>query len=193
MACNRVIVSASTAVALHGPASCTELFLAFLTLGLCGFGGVMPWARRALVDEKAWLTDREFAELLSVSQILPGANVSNLGILLGRRHFGWKGACAALTGLYAIPMLIILVLGAAYQHYGQLPLVQHMLQGVLPVSAGMIIATGLKLLSGFGYSLRVAIFTLVTFIAAAILHCPLWLMLLVLAPVSVAVAWRAIR
>ena len=75
------------------PVSRATLFAAFLKIGLLGFGGVMPWARRVLVEERAWLSDREFAELLGMCQVLPGPNVVNLAVILGAR---WQGAVGSL-------------------------------------------------------------------------------------------------
>lgn len=63
-----------------------DLFLTFLTITMSGFGGVLPWARRTLVDKKRWLNDEEFAEALALSQFLPGPNIVNLAIVVGQRY-----------------------------------------------------------------------------------------------------------
>ena len=73
----------------HPPIARAMLFAAFLKIGLLGFGGVMPWARRVLVEERAWLSDREFAELIGMCQVLPGPNVVNLSVILGSL---WTGS-----------------------------------------------------------------------------------------------------
>ncbi len=64
--------------------STLQLFLGFLKIGLSGFGGVMPFARRMLVEEQRWLTEVEFLDVLSLSQFLPGPNVVNVSIIVGR-------------------------------------------------------------------------------------------------------------
>lgn len=172
------------------PASCRALFWAFAWIGLSGFGGVLPWVRRVLVEQKKWMTPAEFTGLLSMGQLIPGPSVSNFTVMLGRRYFGLKGACAAVAGLYFFPLCIILVLGYLYQSYGQQPLVQHILDGVKPVSAGLVIATALKLIASLPRSLHTALFVLLTFIAITLLHLPLVLTMLVLAPLAIAAAWR---
>jgi len=86
-----------------------ELFTAFLKMGLLGFGGVMPWARRVLVEERRWLSEREFAELLGMCQILPGPNVVNLSVILGARWQGPLGALVALTGILFVPVIAVLL------------------------------------------------------------------------------------
>src|SRR4051812_37059523 len=82
------------------------LFLCFLTMGLTSFGGVLPWARRMLVEERAWLTNKEFLDALSLGQILPGPNVVNLSIMVGARFHGAVGAVLAFSGLMLAPLAI---------------------------------------------------------------------------------------
>lgn len=172
------------------PTSCRALFWTFAWIGLSGFGGVLPWVRRVLVEQKKWMTPAEFTELLSMGQLIPGPSVSNFTVMLGRRYFGLQGAVAAVMGLYFFPLCIILVLGSLYQSYGQLPLVQHILDGVKPVSAGLVIATSLKLVGSLPRSLHTALFVCVTFVAITLLQLPLTLTMLVLAPLAIAAAWR---
>lgn len=172
------------------PASIRILFWTFAWIGLSGFGGVLPWVRRVLVEQKKWMTPAEFTELLSMGQLVPGPSVSNFTVMLGRRYFGLKGAVAAVMGLYFFPLCIILVLGSLYQSYGQLPLVQHILNGVKPVSAGLVIATALKLVASLPRVWHTALFVSVTFVAITLLQLPLALTMLALAPLAVAAAWR---
>ncbi|MDR5745482.1 chromate transporter [Caballeronia sp. LZ029] len=89
------------------------LFKAFFFIGLTGFGGVLPWARRMLVERLGWLTNREFAELLPLAQLLPGPNVANIATVLGRQYHGAKGAAIAVFGLYLAPTII--TIGIAYR------------------------------------------------------------------------------
>src|SRR5438034_5947413 len=100
------------------PPSISELFRAFFTMALHGFGGVLPWARRIIVDEKRWMTAEEFNEAFAVSQFLPGANVVNLAVIFGGRLHGAAGAAVALIGLLAPPVTIVLVLAALYERSG---------------------------------------------------------------------------
>src|SRR5438477_4354021 len=108
------------APAIRRPSGPGELFLAFLLIAMAGFGGVLPWARRMLVEKKGWLSDEEFTETLSLCQSLPGPNIVNVSIVVGSRFFGAKGAVAALTGLVAAPVAIVIVLGALYGRFGEL-------------------------------------------------------------------------
>ena len=96
------------------PASPRELFTAFNRLALQGFGGVLAVAQAELVDRLGWLTREEFVELLSVGQVLPGPNIVNMSLMIGDRFFGLRGAFAALAGLLALPLVIVLALAVLY-------------------------------------------------------------------------------
>jgi chromate transporter len=128
-----------------GPRAPRDLFYAFNALALQAFGGVLPIAQRELVDKRGWLTREEFAELLSVGQVLPGPNVCNLALMLGDRCFGWRGAFAALAGIVGAPLLIVLVLASAYAQFAAHPVVTGAIRGMGAVSAGLIFAMALKL------------------------------------------------
>ena len=116
------------------------LFLGFSSVGLSGFGGVLPFARRMLVEERRWMTAEEFNAQLGLCQFLPGPNVVNLAVLVGKRQCGLAGAVVAPLGLLGGPMLIVLILGWLYDLYGNLPLAQSMLRGIAAVGCGLLFA-----------------------------------------------------
>ncbi len=129
-----------------GPRNPWHLFVAFSRLSMLGFGGVLPLAHRELVDRLGWLDDREFAELLSVAQVLPGPNVVNLSLMIGDRQFGLRGAAAALAGMLLLPSVLVVVLAASYRELANLPVVNGALRGMGAVAAGMVLAMALKML-----------------------------------------------
>ena len=92
------------------PRSARDLFVAFTVLALQGFGGVLPVAQRELVEKRRWLTREQFAEALSIGQVLPGPNIVNMALMIGDRLFGWRGAVAAMAGILAAPLVIVLLL-----------------------------------------------------------------------------------
>jgi chromate transporter len=179
------------------PASLREVFLAFNWLALQGFGGVLAVAQRVLCEERRWLTREQFVELLAIGQVLPGPNVCNLAVLVGDRFFGWRGAAAALGGIVAAPLLIVLIMTALYVQFAAVPAVMGALKGMAAVAAGLIVGTALRLLS----SLRTnplgpracALLGVLTFASVALLRLPLLWVLGSLGALAVAWAWRAIR
>jgi chromate transporter len=116
------------------------LFLGFSSVGLSGFGGVLPFARRMLVEERQWMTAEQFNAQLGLCQFLPGPNVVNLAVVVGKRYCGLAGAIVAPVGLLAGPFAIVLLLALLYDRYGSLPLVQSMLRGVAAVGVGLLFA-----------------------------------------------------
>jgi chromate transporter len=138
-------ISAETA--LKHPQSKTELFIVFTVVALQGFGGVLAIIQHELVERRQWLTKDQFVEEWSVAQIMPGPNVANLCITLGNRYFGWTGAVAALSGLILAPLILLLSIAIVFGGVSDNPMAQGALKGMGAVSAGVIMATGLKLSS----------------------------------------------
>ena len=166
-----------------------DLFRGFARVGLSGFGGVLPWARRLLVDTERWLTADEFNVLLGLCQFLPGPNVINLAVAVGVRFCGWRGAVAGALGLMLGPFLIALLLGVLYARYGEIPAVQSVLYGVTLVGAGLIIATGLRMALNVKQRGVYLPFTLAAFIALVFLHGPLPAVMIGGAVLTVSLSW----
>ncbi len=127
------------------PPTLRALFVGFLAIGLSGFGGVLPWARRVVVERRRWLSEAEFTDLLGLCQFLPGPNVINLSVALGARFRGVAGSAACFAGLMAAPMAIVLVLGALQARYGALPVVQHLFRGLAAGASGLVLATAIRI------------------------------------------------
>lgn len=168
-----------------------ELFLRFMQVAVSGFGGVGPWAQRMLVEERRWLSAEEFTDLMSLCQFLPGPNIVNIAVCVGARFHGARGALAAFAGLMIAPFAIVLGLGVLYTQYGDLPAVSSAFRGVSAAAAGFIVAMGLKMAASKRLRSAMALFAMVTFISMALVRVPLGLLLIVVAPLSVAAAfWR---
>jgi chromate transporter len=128
------------------PPNCSALFLGFFKLGLMGFGGVLPLARHVLVDEKKWLDQEQFINLLGICQILPGGNIVNLSVAMGMQSQGIKGAISALAGLILAPTAIVVLIYQSYLHFQALIWVQHLILGLAAAAAGLLFSTAFKLL-----------------------------------------------
>jgi chromate transporter len=127
------------------PRSLTELFLGFLAIGARSFGGVLPWAYRTMVEERRWLTQADFAETIGLCQFLPGPNIGNASIVLGKRWFGIAGALVAFLGLMVLPFIWVMALGVLYLEWASYPVVRAVVTGVGATGAGLFIGTALKL------------------------------------------------
>ena len=181
---------------LRTPGSCAELFRVFNRLALRGFGGVLPVAHRALVEEERWLSAQQLDELLALSQVLPGPNVINMALIFGDRHHGRRGALAAAAGLLALPLLIVLALALAYRQYAAQPAVAGALRGMGAVAAGLVVSTAVKLAptlkkNPLGPAMG-ALLAGLTLAGVGFLHWPMVWVVLGLGSTGMALAWRAL-
>jgi chromate transporter len=128
------------------PRTLAELFFGFLSIGWRSFGGVMPWAHRVMVEERRWMTEADFAETIGLCQFLPGPNIGNASIVLGKRWFGLSGALVAFLGLFALPFVWVLALFALYADFAATnATLRAVVTGVGAAGAGLFIGTAVKL------------------------------------------------
>ena len=177
------------------PRSLGDLFWSFTALALQGFGGVMAVVQRELVDKKRWLTREEFVEDWAVAQVMPGPNVVNLGLLLGDRYFGLRGSLVAVLGLITFPLAGLLAIAMVFASVADSPIAQGALRGMGAAAAGVVIASGLRLLGALRANvmgIRIcAALGVSTFFAIALMRWPLvWVLLLV---GGVACGWAWVR
>jgi chromate transporter len=171
--------------------SLLELFLGFAGISAISFGGVLPWARRLVVEQRRWMTAEEFNEAFALSQFLPGPNIVNFSVVFGARIRGASGAAVALLGLLGPPVVIVTIVAALYARFGEIETLSRVLTGVAAAAAGFIIAVVAKMATplfrpplGAGPFVAIAAFA-----AVGLLRWPLPWVLLVLAPVSILLAW----
>jgi chromate transporter len=167
-----------------------DLFAGFFIVGVCGFGGVLPWARRLIVEQRQWLTQSEFTDMLGLCQFLPGGNIMNLTIALGARFRGVPGAIAAFLGLMTAPVAIVIGLGVIYDQYADMPPVRRAFVALSAAAAAYMLATAWKIAAPLrGKKLAIAV-AVCTFVAIAVLRLPLLAALPVLAIGSTVLLWR---
>jgi chromate transporter len=174
------------------PPTIAELFFGFARVAAFAFGGVLPWVRYVVVEQRRWLTPDEFTDTLALAQLLPGPNIVNMSVAIGARFHGIPGASAAVLGILGVPVAVVLVLAAFYAEYAHIPAVDRALTGMAAAAAGLIVAMAAKMAEPI---LRrrfwpAAPVMAVVFVAVAIFRLPLWPVLLVCGPLSIAAHWR---
>lgn len=167
------------------------LFVAFAKMTLAGFGGVLPFARRAIVDQHRWMTADEFNETFAFCHFLPGPNIVNLSFVFGARFRGIAGAIAAFAGLVGPPMVLVTILAALYARYGEIDALRRILAGVSCAAVGLLAAVVFRMMLPLvkrrdvvGLLLMVAVF-----VAIGLLQLPLQAVLLVAIPISIAITF----
>jgi chromate transporter len=171
--------------------SLSALFITFATISLYGFGGVLAWSRRMMVEERGWLTPEQFNELYALCSMLPGGNILNFSVIFGSRFRGPLGALVAIVGLLGPPMLLIMIIGAIYSHYGDVPAFRRMLTGIASAAAGLMMATVAKMAGPLfrNRSIATPLVAIATFAGIGVMHWPLPLVLAAIIPVSIGIAW----
>ena len=177
------------------PPGLIALFVAFAKISLAGFGGVLVWARRGIVDQHRWMTADEFNETYALCHFLPGPNICNLSVVFGARIRGIPGSIAAFTGLVGPPVVIVSILAMIYARYGEIPALQRTLAGVSCAAVGLVIGVAARMM---GPLVRrrdpVAIgFLIAVFVAIGLLRLPLPPVLLIAIPLSIAVTYAMRR
>src|SRR5436309_4576624 len=174
------------------PPSLIALLIAFAKMSLAGFGGVLVWARRGIVEQHRWMTAEEFNETFALCHFLPGPNIVNLSVVFGSRFGGIAGGLAAFAGLIGPLMLIAMLMAALYARYGEIDALRRILAGISCAAVGLLIATVLRMMTplikrrdAIGLVLLVAVL-----VAIGVARLPLQAVLLVAIPISLAVTFH---
>jgi chromate transporter len=125
--------------------STLDIFLEFLMIGATSFGGVVPYLRDALVGKRHWIDDKEFVEMLSISQSLPGLNATNVAILAGDKLRGIRGSIAAIVGICLPGGVLMYLAGIFYRLHGDHAWATAGLKGVTAAAVGLILSTVVQL------------------------------------------------
>lgn len=166
------------------------LFTAFLIISLCGVGGGsgLVWARRILVENRRWMSDEEFADIVSVCQFMPGPNIVGIAVCVGAKMRGAIGVVTALCGFLVIPWTVGLSLGLLYLKYAHFDAVRNILGGIATTAAGLLIATGVRLRMPHRHRPIALLFAALAFGLVTFGRLPLLLVLFSLVPISIVVA-----
>ena len=173
------------------PPGLIALFVAFAKMSLAGFGGVLVWARRGIVDQHRWMTADEFNDTFALCHFLPGPNIVNLSVVFGSRFRGIPGGLAAFAGLVGPPVVIVTVLAALYARYGEIDALRRILAGVSCAAVGLLLSAVFRMMMPLikrrdlvGLVVLVAVF-----IAIGLLRLPLQAVLLVAIPLSLGITY----
>jgi chromate transporter len=166
------------------------LFAAFLKVSLLGVGGGggLVWARRISVEQRQWISEQEFADIVSLCQFMPGPNIIGIAVCTGARLRGTRGTLAAVAGFLLIPWAIGFTLGVVLLQQAHLPVLRNILGGLSATAAGLLIATGIRMLMPHRRRAAALIFAGLAFGLIVVGKLPLLVVLFGLLPLSIGVA-----
>jgi chromate transporter len=177
------------------PPGLIALFAAFAKISLSGFGGVLVFARRAIVEEHRWMSAEEFSETYALCHFLPGPNIVNLSVVFGSRFRGIAGGVAAFAGLVGPPMALVIALAALYAHFGEVDALRRSLAGVSCTAAGLLISAVFRMMTPLvkKRAILLLLVMVAVFVAIGLLRLPLPWVLLIAAPISIAISYAQKR
>ena len=171
------------------PPSLIVLFVAFAKMSLAGFGGVLVFARRAIVEQHRWMTAEEFNETFALCHFLPGPNIVNLSMVFGSRFRGIAGGIAAFAGLLGPPTVIMTVLATLYARFGDVDALRRVLAGVSCAAVGLLLSVVFRMMMPLirKRDAVALVILLAVFVAIGVARLPLAMVLLVAVPLSIAI------
>jgi chromate transporter len=186
---------AAPELSISTPPGLIALFVAFAKMSLAGFGGVLAFARRGIVEQHKWMTAEEFNETFALCHFLPGPNIVNLSVVFGSRFRGVAGGVAAFAGLVGPPVVIVTILAALYARFGEIDALRRILAGVSCAAVGLLISVVFRMMLPLikKRDLIGLVVLLAVFAAIGLLRLPLPAVLLVAIPLSIAIVFARRR
>ena len=142
-----------------------ELFFSFFKIGAFTLGGgyaMLSMVEKAVVDQKKWIPNDEFWDMIAVVQSLPGVFAVNTALYVGHRVAGTKGAFAAMLGAIIPSITIILLLATVFREYRDQPVVERIFKGIRPCVVALILAPSLRMIKSAKVTWKTAIIPIAT-------------------------------
>ena len=172
------------------PVSLGTIFWIFFQIGsLSVGGGLTAWLYREIVEKRKLMSEADFMGAMTLAQVLPGINMTNLSVYVGQRLRGVKGAIVAILGLILVPFFAIITIGSIYAKLKAQPGLHHILDGMAAAAVGLLLAMCIKAVKVTRMEpVQLGIGGLVILLVG-VLRLPMVPVILVLAPVSIWLVW----
>jgi chromate transporter len=126
-----------------------KLFWSFFQIGLFSIGGgyaALPLIENQVVDINGWISAGEFMDIVTISQMTPGAIAINAATFTGQRILGTAGAIIATIGCILPSCMILMIVSYFFYKFRKLSVINGVLGGLQPAVAALIASAGLSLL-----------------------------------------------
>ncbi len=172
--------------------SLSTIFWIFFQIGALSFGGgLSAWLYREIVEKRKLIPAADFMSALTLAQVLPGINMMNLSVYVGQRLRGLQGVLTAVLGLLLVPFFAVISVGSIYARLKDLPGLHDFFDGMAATAVALLLAMCVKAVKVTRMqAVQLAIAGGVV-VLVGLLRVPMVPVILVLAPFSVWLAWRA--
>lgn len=137
-----------------------ELFFTFMKIGAFTLGGgyaMLSMVEKAVVDQKKWIENDEFWDMMAIVQSLPGVFAVNTALYVGEKVAGRKGAFASMLGAILPSIVIILLLATVFREFRDNPVVERIFKGIRPCVVALILAPSLRMIKSAKVTWKTAI------------------------------------
>ena len=120
-----------------------QLFWTFFKIGAFTLGGgyaMIPLVQREVVDNRRWLGEDEFLDLIALAQSAPGIIAVNTAVFVGYKVGGWRGLVLSVLGATLPSFLIILLIATFFTQFRNYPAVEAVFKGIRPAVVALIAA-----------------------------------------------------
>lgn len=138
----------------------STIFFSFLKIGMFTFGGgyaMLPLIEQELITKRKWIEQKEFLDLLTLAQSVPGPIAVNTSVFVGYKVRGFGGAVAALLGSVLPSFVIILVIAIFFADIRHNPVVDAAFKGMRPAVVALIIGPVISLARGMHWIMFIVI------------------------------------
>ena len=125
-----------------------EIFLSFIKIGLFAFGGayaVIPLIEEEMVNTTAWMSFKEFSDLVAIDELTPGPIIVNSSTFIGMKLAGIPGAIVATLSCVIPGCIIALILIYLYKKYKEIPVISETIKILKCMSVALIFSVLLKM------------------------------------------------
>jgi len=168
----------------------STIFWIFFQIGsLSVGGGLTAWLYREIVEKRRLMSETDFMGALTLAQVLPGINMTNLSVYVGQRLRGVQGAIAAMAGLLLVPFFAIIAMGAVYAQLKDIPSLHHFLDGMAATAVGLLLAMGVKAVQVTRMQVKQLIVVGLIVVLVGLLRLPMVPVIIVVVPFSIWLVW----
>lgn len=159
-----------------------EMFITFFKIGAFTFGGgfaMIPIIKKEVVDQKKWIKDEDFIDIISIAQSSPGPIAVNSSIYVGYKIKGFSGAICSGLGTVMPSFIIVLIIARFFSEFSGNIIIEKIFMGIRPAVVALIVSAIYGLLKSASFNYIQLLLALTTTLAIVLLDInPIYMIIL---------------